>query len=109
MVARGSTSNQVFLAASSAITFTGTAIVRQQSSQGSSVSAWDVKGVARREASGNAVIVQSDFTARTNTSGYGIAISASTSDAGALEVTVTGASANLKWVVDIQTTDVDYA
>ena len=106
----GSTSNQVFLAVSSAITFTGTAIVREQSSAGTDVSAWDVKGVARREASGNAVIVQSDLTARTNTSGYGLAIAASTSDAGALEVSVTGAaSTNLKWVIDIQTTDVDYA
>mgnify|MGYP000232639823 FL=1 len=105
----GSTSNQIFLAVSSAITFTGTAIVRQQSSQGSSVSAWDIKGVARREASGNAVVVDSDITARTNGGGYGIAISASTSDAGALEVAVTGASANLKWVVDIQTTDVVYS
>ena len=77
---------------------------------GTDVSAWDVKGVARREASGNAVIVQSDLTARTNTSGYGLAIAASTSDAGALEVSVTGAaSTNLKWVIDIQTTDVDYA
>ena len=105
----GSTSNQIFLAVSSAITFTGTAIVRQQSSQGSSVSAWDIKGVARREASGNAVIVDSDITARTNAGGYGIAISASTSDAGAVEVAVTGASTNLKWVIDIQTTDVAYA
>ena len=106
----GSTSNQIFLATSSAITFTGTAIVREQAADGTDVSAWDIKGVARREASGNAVIVQSDITARTNTSGYGLAIAASTSDAGALEVSVTGAaSTDLKWVIDIQTTDVAYA
>jgi hypothetical protein len=106
----GSTSNQIFLATSSAITFTGTAIVREQAADGTDVSAWDIKGVARREASGSAVIVQSDITARTNASGYGLAIAASTSDAGALEVSVTGAAAtDLKWVIDVQTTDVVYA
>jgi len=106
----GSTSNQIFLATSSAITFTGTAIVREQAADGTDVSAWDIKGVARREASGSAVIVQSDITARTNVSGYGLAIAASTSDAGALEVSVTGAAAtDLKWVIDVQTTDVVYA
>tara|TARA_R110000787_G_scaffold108236_1_gene216618 strand:+ start:164 stop:1081 length:918 start_codon:yes stop_codon:yes gene_type:complete len=106
----GSTTNQLFLAVSSAITFTGTAIARQQSSQGTAVSAWDVTGVVRRESSGNAVILDSTVTARTNASGFSLALAASTSDAGAVEVTVTGgASTNLKWVVDLQTTDVSYA
>lgn len=51
--------NQITVPASSALAFNGTFIARQQAAGGTASAGWNVFGVARREATGNIVIVDS--------------------------------------------------
>lgn len=51
--------NQITVPASSALAFTGTVVARQQAAGGTSSAGWNVFGVARRESTGNIVIVDS--------------------------------------------------
>lgn len=51
--------NQIVVPTSSALAFNGNVVARQQAAGGTSSAGWNVFGVARREASGNIVIVDS--------------------------------------------------
>ena len=94
----------------SAYAFSGTIVARQQASQGTASAAWKVEGLIRREGSaGTTVLVNSATTVLDNTPGWGMALSADTTNGG-LAITVTGAaSTNIRWVATIHTSEVTYA
>ena len=104
------TGNQVILPNKSAFAFHGTIVARQQASQGTACAAWKVEGLIRREGSaGTTVLVNSATTVLDNTPGWGMALSADTTNGG-LKVEVTGAaSTNIRWVATIHTSEVIYA
>ena len=108
--ASASTDNQVVLPNNSAYAFHGTIVARQQASQGTECAAWKVEGLIRREGSaGTTVLVNSATTVLDNTPGWGMALSADTTNGG-LKVEVTGAaSTNIRWVATIHTSEVTYA
>ena len=59
--------NQITVPISSALAFNGTFVARQQAAGGTSATGWNVFGVARREATGNIVIVDSVVNTLTGT------------------------------------------
>jgi len=104
------TTDQVILPNNSAYAFHGTIVARQQASAGTASAAWKVEGLIRREGSaGTTVLVNSATTVLDNTPGWGLALSADTTNGG-LAITVTGAaSTNIRWVATIHTSEVTYA
>ncbi len=104
------TTNQVVLPNNSAYSFSGTIVARQQASAGTASAAWKVEGLIRREGSaGTTVLVNSATTVLDNTPGWGMALSADTTNGG-LKVEATGAaSTNIRWVATIHTSEVTYA
>ena len=105
-----STDNQIILPDNSAFAFHGTIVARQQASGGTASAAWKIEGLIRREGSaGTTVLVNSATTVLDNTPGWGLALSADTTNGG-LAITVTGAAAtNIRWVATIHTSEVTYA
>ena len=105
-----STTNQIILPNSSAYSFTGTVVARQQAAGGTASAAWKVEGLIRREANaGTTTLVASTVTAISNVPGWTLALSADTTNGG-LAVTATGAAAtNIRWVATIQTSECTYA
>ena len=93
----------------SAYAFHGTIVARQQASAGTASAAWKVEGLIRREGSaGTTVLVNSATTVLDNTPGWGMALSADTTNGG-LKIEVTGAAAtNIRWVATINTSEVTY-
>lgn len=104
------TTNQVILPNSTAFAFTGTVVARQQAAGGTASAAWTVQGLIRREGSaGTTTLVASTVTAISNVPGWTLALSADTTNGG-LAITATGAAAtNIRWVANIQTSEVLYA
>jgi len=104
-----STTNQVILPNNSAYAFHGTIVARQQASQGTACAAWKIEGLIRREGSaGTTVLVNSATTVLDNTPGWGMALSADTTNGG-LKIEVTGAAAtNIRFVATIHTSEVTY-
>jgi len=102
--------DQVILPNNSAFAFHGTIVARQQASGGTASAAWKIEGLIRREGSaGTTVLVNSATTVLDNTPGWGLALSADTTNGG-LAITVTGAaSTDIRWVATIHTTEVTYA
>jgi hypothetical protein len=105
-----STANQVILPNNSAYAFHGTIVARQKASAGTDCAAWKVEGLIRREGSaGTTVLVNSATTVLDNTPGWGLTLSADTTNGG-LKIEATGAaSADIKWVATINTSEVTYA
>jgi hypothetical protein len=105
-----SASNQVILPNNSAHAFTGTIIARQQAAGGTQSAAWTVSGLIRREANAaSTTLVASTVTVISNVPGWTLALSADTTNGG-LAVTATGAAAtNIRWVANIETSEVTYA
>ena len=103
------TDNQIILPNNSAYAFHGTIVARQQASQGTASAAWKIEGLIRREGSaGTTVLVNSATTVIDNTPGWGLALSADTTNGG-LKIEVTGAAAtNIRWVATIHTSEVTY-
>lgn len=104
-----STDNQIILPNNSAYAFHGTIVAREQASAGTDCAAWKIEGLIRREGSaGTTVLVNSATTVLDNTPGWGMALSADTTNGG-LAITVTGAAAtNIRWVATIHTSEVTY-
>jgi hypothetical protein len=105
-----SANNQIILPNESAMTFTGTVVVREDASDGDDYAGWEIKGVIMRQgqASDTALgvgIVNSLY----HTSGLAnaaVALSADTTNGG-LKIQVTGiASTNLNWVATVHTSEV---
>lgn len=101
------TTNQIILPNSSAYAFHGTIVARRQSS--TACAAWKIEGLIRREGSaGTTVLVNSATTVLDNTPGWGMALSADTTNGG-LKIEVTGAAAtNIRWVATVHTSEVTY-
>ena len=93
----------------SAYAFLGTIVARQQASSGTACAAWKIEGLIRREGSaGTTVLVNSATTVLDNTPGWGMALSADTTNGG-LKIEVTGAAAtNIRWVATVNTSEVTY-
>jgi hypothetical protein len=105
----GTTANQIILPNNSAYAFHGTIVARQQASAGTACAAWKIEGLIRREGSaGTTVLVNSATTVLDNTPGWGMALSADTTNGG-LKIEVTGAAAtNIRWVATVHTSEVTY-
>lgn len=104
------TTNQIILSNNTAYAFHGTIVAREQASAGTDCAAWKIEGLIRREGSaGTTVLVNSATTVLDNTPGWGMALSADTTNGG-LAITVTGAaSTNIRWVATIHTSEVVYS
>ena len=104
------TDDQIILPNNSAYSFSGTIVARESATDGTDCAAWEVKGLIRREGSaGTTVLVNSATTVLDNTPGWGLALSADTTNGG-LKVEATGAaSTNIRWVATIHTSEVTYA
>ena len=107
-----SASNQILVPVNTAMVITGTIVMRRQVSQGTDNSAWEVKALIRREASGVCVIVYQSVTSLSNAGSYTnpVLLAAGVSVAGVLQVQVTGkAGQNLQWNADLTTNTSVYA
>jgi hypothetical protein len=104
-----STDNQIILPNNSAYAFHGTIVARQQASAGTDCAAWKIEGLIRREGSaGTTVLVNSATTVLDNTPGWGMTLSADTTNGG-LKIEVTGAAAtNIRWVATVHTSEVTF-
>jgi len=105
-----SATNQIILRDESAVSFSGTVVVREDATDGDDYAGWEIKGVIMREGAASATtlgvgIVNSLY----HTAGLAnavVTLSADTSNGG-LKVQVTGiASTNLRWVAAINTSEV---
>ena len=105
-----SSDNQIVLSNTSALSFHGTIVAREDATDGTDCAAWEVKGLIRREASASTTtLVNSSTTVVDNTPSWGMALSADTTN-GCLKIQVTGAaSTNIRWVATIHTSEVIYA
>lgn len=103
-------SNQIILPNNTAMSFSGTVVVRLKASAGSSSAAWQISGLIRREANAaSTTLVASTVTVISNVIGVAIALSADTTNGG-LAVTVTGTVfTDFRWVANIDTAEVTYA
>jgi hypothetical protein len=103
------TTNQVILPNNTAYAFSGTIVARQSAVTGTACAAWKIEGLIRREGTaGTTVLVNSATTILDNTPGWGMALSADTTNGG-LKIEVTGAAAtNIRWVATINTSEVTY-
>ena len=108
--AAAATTNQLILPNSSAYTFTGTIVARQQAAGGTASAAWKIEGLIRREANAaSTTLVASAVNTISNVPGWVIAITADTTNGG-LAITATGAAAtNIRWVATLHTSEVTYA
>jgi len=99
----------VTLANNSAIAFTGMVVARQQSALGTSSAAWRIEGLIRRESgAATTTLVNTAITVISNVPGWVIALTADTTN-GSLLITVTGTATNIRWVANVDTTEVAYA
>jgi len=105
-----STTNQLILPNSSAYTFFGTIVARQQAAGGTAAAAFQVEGLIRREANAaSTTLVASAINTISNVPGWVIALTADTTNGG-LAVTCTGAAAtNIRWVATLNTSELTYA
>jgi len=99
-------SNQVVAASDTCITFSGTVVAMQNGAQ--SYGSWEVKGLLVNDG-GTTTVPNSAITVISNTSNWGLALSADNTN-NALKIQVTGeASHNIRWVSNIQTSEVTFA
>jgi hypothetical protein len=101
--------NQVIVPNNSAYAFSGIIVARQRAPYGTESAAWRVEGLIRREGTAaSTTLVASTVTAISNVPGWTLALSADTTNGG-LAVTATGsATASIRWVATIQTSEVTY-
>jgi hypothetical protein len=104
-----STNNQVVLANSEVMAFTGTIVAREDKDDGHDYAGWEVKGVINRETNagttylGAGIVNTLYYTS--NLQNASVALSADTTN-GALKVEVTGiGSTNLRWQASLYTTE----
>lgn len=102
--------NQVIIPNNSAYAFSGIIVARRRASFGTESAAWKVEGLIRREGTAASTTLEaSTVNAISNVPGWTFALSADTTNGG-LAVTATGsATASIRWVATIQTSEVTYA
>ena len=93
--------NQLVVQNNGAVAFHGTIVAKQASS--SNVAAWEVKGLMHNVTT--ATLVNSAITVINNAPGWGLAISADTTN-DAVQFLVTGAAVNISWVATIHSSEV---
>ena len=101
--------NYIQLSNQSAYRFKGTIVGKQQGSTNSAV--WDIDGFIVRGANAAATTLNiSNVTLVQNTPGWGTPTLAADTTIGCLQVQVTGSAAtNIRWIANIETTEVIYA
>mgnify|MGYP003624773482 CR=1 FL=1 len=93
-------------ASNTCITFSGTIVAMQNGAQ--SYGSWEIKGLLVNDG-GTTTLPTSAITVISNASSWGLALSADNTYNG-LAITVTGeTSHNIRWVANIQTSEVTYA
>ena len=98
--------NQIVAASDTCITFDGTITAMQNGAQ--AYASWKIEGLLVNDG-GTTTLANSATTVISNSSSWGMALSADTGN-NALAITVTGeASHNIRWVANIRTTEVTYA
>lgn len=98
--------NQIVAASDTCITFSGTIVAMQNGAQ--SYGSWEIKGLLVNDG-GTTTVPNSAITVIQNASSWGLALSADNTN-NALKIQVTGeASHNIRWVANIQTSEVTYA
>ena len=105
-----STDNQIILPNESAMTFTGTVVVREDASDGDDYAGWEIKGVIMRQGQASdtalGVGIVNDLYHTAGLANAAVALSADTTNGG-LKIQVTGiASTNLNWVATVHTSEV---
>ena len=101
----GST-NQIVAASDTCITFSGTIVAMQNGAQ--SYGSWEIKGLLVNDG-GTTTLANSAITVIQNASSWGLALSADNTN-NALKIQVTGeASHNIRWVANVQTSEVTFA
>lgn len=103
------TNNQIILSNQSAFRFKGSIVGKQSGSTNSAV--WDIDGFIVRGANQAATTLNiANVTLVQNTPAWGIPTLAADTTIGCLRVQVTGAAAtNIRWIANIETTEVIYA
>jgi hypothetical protein len=93
----------------SAITFSGIVVARRNGFGGTESAAWKIEGLARMEGGvGTTTLVASSVTVISNAPGWGLALSADTTN-GAVRITATGAIGfSIQWVANIETAETTY-
>jgi len=106
--ASAAVNNIPVLADQCAYAFTGTVIAKQSGS--TNAASWKIEGmIVRGTGVATTTLVASTVTAISNVPGWTLALSADTTNGGLL-VTATGAAAtNIRWVANIQSSEVVYA
>lgn len=102
--------NQLYLEPYAAMAFDGLIVARGQGNvPNTDCAAFKIEGLIRRESNANTtVLVNSATTVINNAPGWGVTLSADTTN-GALAVHVTGSSsANVKWVCTLRTSETIY-
>jgi len=101
-----SSNNQVIVGTDSCMTFSGTIVGMQNGAQ--AYGSWKIEGLLVNDG-GTTTVPNSAITVISNTSNWGLALSADNSN-NALKVQVTGeASHNIRWVAHIQAAEVKYS
>ena len=104
-----SATNQFILPNNSAYAFSGLVVARQAAAGGTASAAWKIEGLIRREGTaGTTTLIASTVTAISNAPGWGLALSADTTNGG-LAITATGAAAtNIRWAATLNSSEVTY-
>ena len=98
--------NQIVAASDTCITFSGTIVAMQNGAQ--SYGSWEIKGLLVNDG-GTTTVPNSAITVIQNASSWGLALSADNTN-NALKIQVTGeASHNIRWVANVQTSEVTFA
>jgi len=98
--------NQIVAASDTCITFSGTVVAMQNGAQ--AYGSWKIEGLLVNDG-GTTTVPTSAITVINNSSSWGLALSADNTN-NALKVQVTGeASHNIRWVANVQTSEVTYA
>jgi hypothetical protein len=105
-----SSTNQLVLTNESAITFTGTVVVREDATDGDDYAGWEIKGVIMRQGQASdttlGVGIVNNLYHTAGLANASVALSADTTN-GALKVEVTGiAATNLHWVATLNFSEV---
>ena len=101
-----STDNQIVAASDTCIMFSGTVVAMQNGAQDQG--GWEIKGLLKNDG-GTTTLVSSNIQTFDDGNGWTVALSADNTN-NALAITCTGeASHNIRWVANIQTSEVTYA
>jgi len=104
--ASGSTNNQIVAASDTCISFDGTITAMQNGAQ--AYASWRIEGLLVNDG-GTTTLANSATTVISNSSSWGMALSADNTN-NALAITCTGEAAhNIRWVANIRTSEVTYA